>query len=277
MPGSTVVGAVTRARRDLAAYAAISRLWMRASLEYPVSFWTLTVGGVLATGVDFIGIWVMFSHLTTYGGFDLREMGFLYGTSQLALGIADLVVGNVERIGQQVRLGRLDVMMTKPVPLLVQVCADQFALRRVSRLLQGTVVLAWASWSVAWTTPKALVLAGMLVSGGVIFLGAFVSFSCVQFWTADASEFANAFTYGGATLLAYPLTVFPQRIVLSLTFLLPLAFANWYPSLYILDRSDSSSLPHWLEFASPVAAVAMVVVTVVAWRAGVRHYTSTGS
>jgi len=71
--------------------------------------------------------------------------------------------------------------------------------------------------------------------------------------------------------------VFPQRIVLSLTFLLPLAFANWYPSLYILGRSDSSSLPQWLEFASPVVAVLTIVVTVVVWRTGVRHYTSTGS
>ncbi|MFZ2016884.1 MAG: ABC transporter permease [Nocardioides sp.] len=271
------VGLVTRARRDVASYVAISRLWVRASLEYPVSFWTMTVGGVFSTGIDFIGIWVMFTHLTTYGGFTLREMGFLYGSSQLGIGIADLVVGNVERIGQQVRMGRLDAMMTKPVPLLVQVCSDQFQLRRISRVVQGAAVLTWASWTVDWTPTKVLVLVGMVVCGGVIFFGAFVAFSCVQFWTTDASEFANAFTYGGATLLTYPLTVFPQRIVLGLTFLLPLAFVNWYPSLYILGRSSSSTLPQWLEFASPVAALVMVAVTMTAWRAGVRHYTSTGS
>jgi ABC-2 type transport system permease protein len=267
----------TRARRDLTAYVAISRLWVRASLEYRVSFWTMAVGGAFATGIDFIGVWVMFSHLNEYGGFSLREMGFLYGTSQLGIGLADLVVGNVERIGQQVRLGRLDAMMTKPVPLLVQVCADEFALRRVSRIAQALAVLGWASWTVDWTPTKVLVLVAMSLCGGVIFFGVFVSFSCIQFWTADASEFANAFTYGGATLLSYPLTVFPRQIVLSLTFLLPLAFANWYPSLYILGRSDSSFLPSWFELASPIAAVAMIAVTVTAWRAGVRHYTSTGS
>lgn len=268
---------LVRTRRDVSSYVAISRLWVRASLQYPVSFWTMTVGGMLATGIDFLGIWVMFSHLTTYGGFTLREMGFLYGSSQLGIGIADLAVGNVERIGQQVRLGRLDAMMTKPVPLLVQVCADQFALRRISRIIQAVAILTWASWTVDWTTTKVLVLVVMTVCGGIIFFGVFVAFSCVQFWTSDASEFANAFTYGGATLLTYPLTVFPRQIVLSLTFVLPLAFVNWYPSLYILDRSGSSTLPQWLEFASPVAALVMVVVTIAAWRAGVRHYTSTGS
>ena len=264
-------------RQDLSSYVAISRLWVRASLEYPVSFWTMTVGGVLSTGIDFVGIWVMFTHLTTYGGFTLREMGFLYGSSQLGIGIADLAVGNVERIGQQVRLGRLDAMMTKPVPLLVQVCADQFQLRRISRVVQGAAVLTWASWTVDWTPTKVLVLVGMVACGGVIFFGAFVAFSCVQFWTTDASEFANAFTYGGATLLTYPLTVFPQRIVLGLTFLLPLAFVNWYPSLYILGRSGSSTLPSWFAVLSPVVAALTLLVAGLVWRAGVRHYTSTGS
>lgn len=261
----------------LAAYVAISRLWIRSSLEYPVSFAIMTVGSVLSTGIDFVGIWVMFSHLTTYGGFDLREMGFLYGTSQLAIGFADLVVGNVERIGMQIRLGRLDTMMTKPVPLIVQICADQFALRRVARIVQGSAVLAWAAWGVDWTPARIAVLVLMLTSGAAIFVGLFVSFSCVQFWTSDASELGNAFTYGGASLLEYPLTVFPRRVALGLTFVLPIAFANWYPSLYILGRHDTSGLPHWLELASPVAAGVTVVVTAAVWRLGVRHYTSTGS
>ena len=264
-------------RRSVAAFVAISRMWVRSSLEYPVSFWTMTVAGLFSTGVDFVGIWVMFSHLTTYGGFGLREMGFLYGTSQLGIGFADLCVGNVERIGMQVRLGRLDTMMTKPVPLLVQICADQFALRRVSRIVQGTAVLVWAGWDVDWTAARVGVLVMMLASGAVIFFGLFVSFSCIQFWTADASELANAFTYGGASLLEYPLTVFPRQVVLGLTYVLPIAFANWYPALYILGRHDTSGLPHWLELASPVAALVMVLVTATAWRLGVRHYTSTGS
>ena len=88
--------------------------------------------------------------------------------------------------------------------------------------------------------------------GSVIFFCLFVVFSCVQFWTSDASEFANAFTYGGNTITQYPLTVFPRELVKSLTFVLPLAFVNWYPCLYLLGRPDPFGLPSWLQFASPV-------------------------
>ena len=117
----------------------------------------------------------------------------------------------------------------------------------------------------------------MLASGAVIFLSVFVLFGCVQFWTVDASEVANAFTYGGNTLTQYPLTVFPREMVVGLTFLVPLAFVNWYPSLYVLGRDDPYGFPEWLRYASPLAAGVLLSVTALVWRAGVRHYESTGS
>jgi ABC-2 type transport system permease protein len=36
-------------------------------------------------------------------------------------------------------------------------------------------------------------------------------------------------------------------------------------------------MPAWLQLCSPLAAFAMVAVSLLVWRAGVHHYTSTGS
>jgi ABC-2 type transport system permease protein len=258
-------------------YLDIASLWVRAAWAYPASFVLLVVGNALITGLDAVGIWIMFSHLDLLGGFALHEVALLYGASSLGLGIADTLIGSVERIGDYVRTGRLDQMLTKPLPLLLQVCADQFTLRRLGRISQAAVVFAWAATYVEWTPSRALVGAMMVVSGGTIFFALFVMFSCIQFWTIDASEFANAFTYGGATVTQYPLTIFPREVMVSLTFVLPIAFVNWYPSLYILGRDDPFGLPEWLQLCSPVAAAALMAVALVVWRTGVRHYTSTGS
>ena len=43
-------------------------------------------------------------------------------------------------------------------------------------------------------------------------------------------------------------------MLIGLTFLLPIAFVNWYPCLYLLGRDDPFGMPSWLQFASPVAA-----------------------
>ena len=204
--------------------------------------------------LDFLGIWIMFTTVDSLGGFDLAEIAFLYGATGLGLGFADLLVGRIERLGQMIRMGRLDAMMVRPIPLLAQVCADEFALRRVARVVQTGLILI-GGWYVDWSLPKAGLAAAMVVSGSVIFFALFIGFACLQFWTSDASEVANAFTYGGNTVTQYPLTIFPREVVTGLTFLIPLAFVNWYPALYILDRSDPFGFPAWLQFASPLAAL----------------------
>ena len=237
----------------------------------------LAVGNGMITGLDFVGLWIMFSHLDDLAGFTLAEVAFLYGAGSVGLGIADTLIGSVERIGTYVRTGRLDQMLTEPVPLLVQVCADQFTLRRLGRITQAVIVFGWASTYVDWTPARVLVAVSMIVSGAAVFFGLFVGFSCIQFWTTDATEFANAFTYGGATVMQYPLSIFPREVLVALTFVIPVAFVNWYPALFVLGRDDPFEMPQWLQFASPLAAVVTVALSLLMWRTGVRHYTSTGS
>lgn len=258
-------------------YVDISALWIRAAMSYRGSFVALLVASFLIQFIDFVAIWIFFGHVDTLGGFGLREVALIYGATGFGIGIGDLVTGSVERIGTYVRTGELDTMMTRPVPLLVQVCAHQFAIRRLSRILQAAAVLAYGASAVDWTASRVLVAVGMVASSGVIFFALFIGLACIQFWTADASEAANAFTYGGNTLAQYPLTVYPAELVKALTFLLPIAFVNWYPCLYLLGRPDPFGLPQWLQFCSPVAAGALLALALLAWRTGVRRYASTGS
>jgi ABC-2 type transport system permease protein len=264
-------------RVSVRGYRDIARMWVRAAFAYPTSFWMMAGTQFVLGLLDFVGIWIMFHTVDTLGGFALSEIAFLYGATAFGLGVADLVGGQVERLGRLIRMGRLDTMLVKPLPLLTQVCAEEFAIRRVARITQAVVVFGVAAFWVSWTPAKVALTVMMLVSGSVIFLAIFVIFGCIQFWTSDASEVANAFTYGGNTMTQYPLTIFPREVVAALTYLVPLAFVNWYPSLYVLDRPDPFGFPEWLQFASPLAALVLVALTAVVWRLGVRHYESTGS
>jgi ABC-2 type transport system permease protein len=47
--------------------------------------------------------------------------------------------------------------------------------------------------------------------------------------------------------------------------------------LYLLDKPDPWGLPSWIAFLSPVVAMAAFRGALSLWRAGVRHYQSTGS
>jgi ABC-2 type transport system permease protein len=258
-------------------YGRIARLWIRASLAYRTSFAIMTASSFLITFLDFVAIGLMFHVIDQLGGFELWQVALLYGASGIGIGVADMLIGSVELIGQHIRSGTLDAMLVRPVPLLVQVCADRFALRRLGRITQTVIVFAYGASHVDWNLPKVGVAVLMAVGAILIFFALFVGVSCVQFWTTDSTEVANAFTYGGNTMTQYPLTIFPVEIAKSLTFVFPIAFTNWYSCLYLLDRPDPFGAPGWFALLPLPIGALMVVLALTVWRAGVRTYTSTGS
>jgi ABC-2 type transport system permease protein len=248
-------------------------------MAYRTSFVLTAFGNFAATALDFVSILLMFSHIHRLGGFTLPQIAFLYGTCSTSFGLADLLMGSMDRLGRRVRDGTLDTLMLRPVPVLAQVAADRFALRRLGRITQGLLVLGWALLrvDVHWTVVKVLMLPGMVLSGAALFGAVFVVGGAFQFWAQDASEVQNSFTYGGNTMLQYPPGIFARDLVRGVTFVVPLAFVNWLPALHVLGEPDPLGLPAWVDFASPAVALACCLLAGAAWRAGLRTYRSTGS
>jgi len=263
----------------LRTYRMISVMWIRSTMAYRASFAMTTLGNFTATAFDFVAILLMFSRVDALGGYTLPEIAFLYGLSSVAFGLADLCLGSMERLGRRVRDGTLDTLLVRPAPVLAQMAADQFGLRRLGRVTQGTMVLVYAlaTVDIDWTALKLLLMPVMILSGAGIFAAVFVAGAAFQFVAQDASEVQNAFTYGGTTLLQYPPTVFATELVRGVTFVLPLSFVNWLPATYVLGRPIPLGLPQWVAFLSPLVAAGCCALAGLAWRAGLRSYRSTGS
>ncbi|WP_369265451.1 ABC transporter permease [Streptomyces sp. R35] len=272
-------GAYARVCDGLRAYRMIAAMWIRSTMAYRASFVLAVTGNLVVSGLDFVAILLMFSQVDRLGGYSLPEVAFLYGASAAAFGLSQLAFGSLDRLGSRVRDGTLDTLLVRPVPVLAQVAADRFALRRLGRITQGLLILGYAiaALDISWTPLKMLMLPLMLLSGGVIFSAVFVAGAAFQFVAQDASEVQNSFTYGGSTLLQYPPTVFAKDLVRGVTFVLPLAFVNWLPALYVLGRPYPLDLPTWVAFAPPLVAAGCCALAGIAWRAGLRSYRSTGS
>ncbi|MGY5008598.1 ABC transporter permease [Streptomyces sp. 900105755] len=254
-------------------------MWIRSTMIYRTSFALTMTGNLLVTGLDLATILLMFTQVRSLGGWSLPEVCFLYGLSATAFGVADLVLGSMDVLGARIRDGSFDTLLVRPAPVLAQIGADRFALRRLGRITQGAVVLGWAlvSVDVAWTPAKVLLVPLILAGGAAIFCALFVAGAAFQFLAQDAAEVQNAFTYGGTTLLQYPPTVFGKDFVRGVTFMLPLAFVNWVPAAYVLGRPYPLALPSWTVWSTPLVAMACCALAGAAWRVGLRSYRSTGS
>jgi ABC-2 type transport system permease protein len=260
-------------------YGLLAWTWTRAAAQYPVSMVLLALATGVVTALDLAAIALMFARAPRLADFTAAEVMFLYGTSGLSFALADILLGTAERLGQHVRQGTLDAMLVRPVSPLIQIATEDFSPRRFGKLIPTVAVLVVVLplLEVSWSPLRTLLVPVMIISGVAIFGALWVLTGAVQFVIIDGHQASKAVTYGGGFLTQYPLSVFGRDAVRVLTFVIPLAFVNWEPALYVLDRPDPLGLPTIFRFASPVVAVLLCAIAALAWRAGLRHYRSTGS
>ena len=251
---------------------------IRGDLQYRTSFALFTLSQFLICFLDFLAIWIIFGHVTRLGGWNLNEVMFLYGATNVSFNIADVLVSQVELLPTRIRMGTFDTLLIRPLGALFQLVTDDFALRRVGKLAQGVLILAIAigRLDIDWSLAKVGVLAVMLASGAVIFASVWVIAAAINFWTVETTGLSNAFTYGGNFLTQYPLDVYSVWMRRMFAYVVPMAFVNYFPSLFVLGKPSELGSPV-LRFLSPMVASAMALLASIAWRVAIRHYRSTGS
>jgi ABC-2 type transport system permease protein len=263
----------------IAVYLRLVSAQLRSQMQYKVSFGLALVGSFLSCVTEFGVVLVLFSRIPLLAGWSLPEVALLYGLSGVAFAVAEMLAAALDNFQVHIVLGTFDRVLVRPRGALFQVMSEDFALRRVGRIAQSVLVLVIALrlLAVEWTADKVVLVAVALISGTVIYFAIFVLGATFCFWTVQAKEATHVFTYGGDGLASYPLDIYRGSVRRFFTFVVPLAFVNYEPALYLLGRPDPLGLPDVARLLSPVAALAMAALAWFGWRQGVRHYQSTGS
>jgi ABC-2 type transport system permease protein len=263
----------------IAVYLRLVSAQLRSQMQYKVSFGLALVGSFLSCVTEFGVVLVLFSRIPLLAGWSLPEVALLYGLSGVAFAVAEMLAAALDNFQVHIVLGTFDRVLVRPRGALFQVMSEDFALRRVGRIAQSVLVLVIALrlLAVEWTADKVVVVAVALISGTVIYFAIFVLGATFCFWTVQAKEATHVFTYGGDGLASYPLDIYRGSVRRFFTFVVPLAFVNYEPALYLLGRPDPLGLPDVARLLSPLAALAMAGLAWFGWRQGVRHYQSTGS
>jgi ABC-2 type transport system permease protein len=78
----------------------------------------------------------------------------------------------------------------------------------------------------------------------------------------------NMLTFG-----RYPLTIYNVFLQFLLSWIIPFAFASFYPTTHFLGRRGFA--PYF--YLVPAVAVGFFLLAIFAWNKGVENYSSTGS
>lgn len=263
----------------LRVYRALAAAQLRSQTQYRASFAVEVAANALVSTLDLLAVLVLFRVTPALGGFTVTEAFLVAALSGLAFALADCAVGGTDWLPRHVRTGSFDGMLVRPLGTLPQLVVAELSFRRFGRLAQTSVALAVAVAvnDIAWSPATVVLLVVSPLAGAVAFGSAFVVGSTLAFWLVESGEVANAFTYGGRDLTAYPITVYGDWFRRVMAYAVPFAFVAYLPALALLDRPDPLGLPGWLRWCAVPVAAACAGAAGLVWSLGVRQYRSTGS
>jgi ABC-2 type transport system permease protein len=271
-PGRLTLNQIERHARLLWLYF---KQYAKARLEYRVDFFSAVIASFLGTAASFGFLLIVFSRVSALRDWKFEEMVFLYGFSLIPVGIFNVFSWNLWMFPDRYLIeGRFDRVLLRPVSSIFQVLFESFRLESLESAVTGVVAVVWSSRRLAIRFDAADVVLFTLwaISGGVIYLAIFIGLTATSFWIEDRIGISppvfNLMQFG-----RYPLTIYDAWVRFALSFVIPFAFASFYPTARFLDR------PEFLAYfwAVPLVAAITLSIALSLWKNGVARYHSTGS
>ena len=245
------------------------RLGILNELGYRANFFIQLFQSFLELGAAIAGVAVVFSHTDELGGWRQAELIALLGVYFLVGGfIRTLIQPSMQRFMEQVRLGTLDFTLTKPEDAQLLVSIQQVQIWKLTDVVLGLITLgvALARLDRQIGPGGALVFGTALLAGGAIVYSFWLILATCAFWFVRVENilviFQSMYEAG-----RWPVGIYPGWLRLSLTFLVPVAFATTVPAEALAGRLTPATL-----FGAIALAAALITASRLFWRIGLRHY-----
>ncbi len=212
---------------------------------------------------------LVFSRTDELRGWTRPELLVVLGVFTLMGGIIrTFIQPNMQRLIEDVRDGKLDFLLTKPEDAQLLVSVREVRIWQLVDVLTGAVVLAVGLVQLERVTGvgDAAAFVGLLLLGVVMIYCFWLMLTTGAFWFVRMDQVQELFD-GVYRAGQYPVAIYPGWLRISLTFLVPLAFAITVPSEAMTSRLHGSTVA--LAFA---VAAGLVVASRLLWRAGMRRY-----
>lgn len=202
------------------------RFNLASILEYRASFF-LSAATMFFNNATFLFFWgVLFDRMGgSIGGYDFRDLMFIWAASSAAFGLSNIVFGNLTNINETVVRGELDTYLLQPRNVLLSLLMSRMSFSAWGDLAYGVVLICLSGQG--FRGILAFLLA--MVTGGVVLSSIICVLQSTVFFLGDASFLANMSTNLAVNFTTYPEGIFPRAVRFLLYWLIPAQFIVHVP------------------------------------------------
>jgi ABC-2 type transport system permease protein len=261
----------------------VSRYWriyktfftssLARELEFRANFFAKILQNLVWIGFFVLILLVVYRNTNQIAGWDKGDALVLGATVFVMNALSSAFFFSVTEIPQQVRMGALDFVVTKPVDSQFWVSARRFNFDQVGALLAGVVmILVGVHIGNIQTSPMQWAAYGVLVGCSLaIFYSLNLAMMTTGIWLVRVD---NLFilTESLTQVARYPLDIFPSGLQRLLTYVVPIGLLATVPARTLVRGTD----PPMVALSLVWAGVALVLSRWF-WGFALRHYSSASS
>lgn len=263
--------------KNLKLYASIYYEFFKQNLKVMIEYRVDFIIGALSTIATQLGgvlfVWVIFQNIDNINGWSFYEIIFIYGLLTTCKGINHIFFDDLWTVGNKyIREGSFDIILLRPIRPLFHIVANKVQRDGVGDLLIGIVLISKAIHKLQLNLDaiKILELLFFIAIGSAIIVAINVITCTLSFWTINSTSYMWAI-FSLNEFALYPINIFHPIISVVVSWIVPYAFASFYPATYFLNKSYSH-----LSMVSPIIAIILWIIALRFWKIGIKNYSSTG-
>ena len=250
------------------------KMYLKSLLEYKKSFIMSFIAQFFVFFTYYFMIISLFDKFDNVKGYTKYEVLLCFSVIQFGYSIIEIFGRGIDRFDNLIIKGQFDRLLLRPKSILLQVLCTDFDLIKIPRMLQSIIILiiSLVKLKINLDIYKLITLILMLLSSTIIFLSIFILMASYCFITVQGLEVRNLFTDGGKHMAQYPISIFNKTFIFIFTFIIPYAFVNYYPLLYVIGKTTNK-----LYIISPLITLLYLIPAFLSFKWGIKKYTSVGS
>ncbi|MFW2331387.1 MAG: ABC transporter permease [Nitrospinota bacterium] len=252
---------------------------IRSKMEYQATFIFMFFAIIIFYAGQLGVILVILAKFGSINGWNLGDMAFLYSLLVFASALTSLFFSALLGFETFIISGNFDRYLLRPISPLAHILASNFEIHAIANLTLGSVALYYGATKgqIEFTAIKLFYFVLTLL-GATLIQGAIrIAVSTVTFWTKRNRSLVHVVVFSTKEFILYPVSIYNFYVQVFLTVIFPVAFINYYPSHYFLNK-DATGLMFTplIQFMTPLVGIVLFTFAYMFWRFGINYYQSAG-
>ena len=246
----------------------------KSKMQYRADFIISSLAILMTNVLGIISFRLVFNAVPSIGGYSYDEMIFIYSFALLAQVIPQLFFDNLWWLSGTCEDGSFLKYCLKPVNTYFYFVAEVFDPKGIGQLIFSVImmIISWGRLGIPVTFLNVGVLLLTLLGASMLLAGIMTLSCSMSFVTLHGHTVMN-FMMRFRDYGRYPTSIFSKLFRFVFTYILPIGFICFYPSLYFLRPEANKAMA----VISPLVGLFVFVIGYKVWMRLAMKYAGTGT